>query len=404
MHKSISRRGLMPLMLATAARAAESDVGNLFPSLEWISGQNPRDLSFLDGRWKKLDAWKKAARPEFLSRLSYSPARAAGTAEVIHREPRDGFSIETVRLPATAAYQIPLRVLVPDNRSSRLPAVLVMHCHSGRYVWGHEKVLSSPGDAADLVEFRNQVYGRPFAEALVKRGFIVAFSDAFYFGERRLRVESMDAAAVPPMVQPQVRAIAQHAAGSAQWRGAVNAACSIYEHLTAKTIFSAGATWPGMLVWDDQRCLDYLASRPEADPKRLGCIGLSIGGLRTAHLAAADPRLRVACVIGWMTLFHEQLNRHLRNHTWMCYVSGLYPRMELADAAAMIAPGALLVQQCSRDQLFPMAGMKGSVERLTEIYKKAKLPERFRGTFYDVPHSFRPEMQEEAFAWIEKWI
>jgi len=78
--------------------------------------------------------------------------------------------------------------------------------------------------------------------------------------------------------------------------------------------------------------------------------------------------------------------------------------MDLPDAAALIAPGALLVQQRARDILFPTEGMRGAVDELTSIFRKAGVPERFRGAFYDVPHSFGPNMQEEAFAWIDKWI
>jgi hypothetical protein len=48
--------------------------------------------------------------------------------------------------------------------------------------------------------------------------------------------------------------------------------------------------------------------------------------------------------------------------------------------------------------------MKGAAEKLEKIYARAGIRERFRATFYDVPHSFRPEMQEEAFAWLEKWV
>ena len=279
-----------------------------------------------------------------------------------------------------------------------------MHCHGGRYIWAHEKVLSHPGDTADLLDYRNRAYGRPYAEVLARRGFVVAVSDGFYFGERRLNAEDLQSSAVGEPVRSAVRRIGTQRPGTPEWRFAVDEACSAYEHLTAKTIFSAGATWPGMMVWDDMRCIDYLVSRPEVDAQRLGCVGLSIGGLRTAHLAAAEPRLKVACVVGWMTQFREQLHHHLRHHTWMAYVPGLYETMDLPDAVALTAPGALLVQQCERDILFPMSGMRGAVDQLTAIFKKAGLPERFRGTFYDVPHSFRPEMQEEAFAWIEKWI
>ena len=48
--------------------------------------------------------------------------------------------------------------------------------------------------------------------------------------------------------------------------------------------------------------------------------------------------------------------------------------------------------------------MRAAVDQLSAIYAKAGIPQRFRAAFHDVPHSFRPEMQEEAFAWLEKWL
>jgi hypothetical protein len=119
---------------------------------------------------------------------------------------------------------------------------------------------------------------------------------------------------------------------------------------------------------------------------------------------AADPRIKAACVTGWMTAFAHQLRHHIRSHTWMVYTPALYRSLDLPDAAALHAPGALLVQQCRRDTLYPMSGMEAAVDKLTRIYAKAGLPEKFRGTFHDVPHSFRPEMQDEAFEWMERWL
>ena len=48
--------------------------------------------------------------------------------------------------------------------------------------------------------------------------------------------------------------------------------------------------------------------------------------------------------------------------------------------------------------------MKGANEKLARIYAKAGIAERFRGAFYDEPHSFTPPMQDEAFAWLERWL
>ena len=49
-------------------------------------------------------------------------------------------------------------------------------------------------------------------------------------------------------------------------------------------------------AWDGIRGLDYLISRPEVDPNRLGCTGQSGGGTMTMYLAALEPRLHAAVV------------------------------------------------------------------------------------------------------------
>jgi dienelactone hydrolase len=379
------------------------DLPNFHPMMEWLARENAPRLSYLDAQWRSLDDWKVAARPVLHDRLGYHPRAVAVGADLVRREERDGFSVEVLNLHATEAYAIPARVLVPAGRSGRLPAVLALHCHSGRYTWGHEKVLSHPAESEYLRLFRSGTYGRPWAEALVRRGYVVIAIDAFYFGARRLRVEDLDPARVFTEVRAAHELVRNTTPDSPAWITAVNKVCSFYEHHTAKTITATGATWPGIHVWDDMRSVDYLCSRADVDPTRIGCVGLSGGGFRTAMAIAADPRIKAACVTGWMTAFAHQLSRHIR-HTWMVYTPGLYRSLDLPDAAALHAPGALLVQQCRRDTLYPLSGMEAAVDKLTRIYAKAGLPERFRGTFYDEPHSFKPSMQDEAFAWLDRWL
>lgn len=400
-------------LLTTPASAAEAapaapppanppDLVNLHDLMAWIAREHGPSLSFLDPKWSSLDAWKAAARPVLRRCHSYDPKPAPLGAELVRREERNGFSIEVVKIRATAAYDIPARVLIPAGRRGRLPAVVAMHCHSGRYVWGHEKVLSAPGEPAVLTEFRARD-GRPWAEHLVKRGYLVMVADAFYFGERRLRAESLEPSRLFPEVRDRHRTLLASAPGSPEWLNSVNIVCSFYEHLTSKTLIAAGATWPGLLAWDDMRTVDYLASRPDVDPARIGAAGLSGGGLRTAHLIAADARIKAASITGWMTAFAHQLPRHIR-HTWMAFTPGLYSSLDLPDAAALHAPGALLVQQCRRDTLYPLEGMQASVDKLTKIYAKAGIPEKFRGSFHDVIHSFPPALQDETFDWFDRWL
>lgn len=379
------------------------DLANLHGTMEWIARENAPRLSFLDAQWRELDTWKNAARPVLRQCLSYAPRATPLAAETVAREERDGFAVETVHIRATPAYHIPARVLVPARRSGRLPGIVALHCHGGRFTWGHEKVLSHPGEPQAVVDYRAGLYGRPWAEALARRGYVVLAADAFYFGERRLRVEELEPSRVFSEVREPFAATRALPPRSAEWFAAMNRVCGFYEHLTAKTLAAAGATWPGLLAWDDMRTVDYLATRVDVDPARLGCVGLSGGGLRAAMLAGLDPRIKAASITGWMTEFGHQLRNHAR-HTWMAFTPGLYRSLDLPDVAGLHAPGALLVQQCRRDTLFPLAAMQAAVDKLARIYAKAGLPERFRGTFYDEPHSFKPHMQEETFAWLDRWL
>ena len=388
-----------------AAAPHAPDLANLQAVVQWIADeQRPLRGSFLDPQWRELAAWQAVARPFFREQLRYNPPPLPLSAEVVRREARDGFTLEVVKISATPAYSIPARVLVPTGRRGRLPAVVALHAHGGRYLWGHETLISAPGDSPELLAKRNETYERPWAEHLARRGYVVIVIDAFYFGERRLRVEDLPADRVVREAQDAYKAARAAVPESAAWHAAMNRVCSVYETLTAKNLFAAGATWPGLHTWDDMRTVDYLRSRADVDPERIGCAGLSIGGLRAAHLIAADPRLKAASITGWMTQFREQHARHLRNHTWMIYVPGVYAAMDFPDVASLHAPGALLVQQCQQDQLYPLSAMQGAVDRLSRIYAKAGLPERFRGTFYDVPHVYRANMQDETIAWFDRWL
>lgn len=45
-------------------------------------------------------------------------------------------------------------------------------------------------------------------------------------------------------------------------------------------------------VLDNRQVLDYLVTRPDVDPNRLGCMGLSLGGIKASLLAGVDKRIK----------------------------------------------------------------------------------------------------------------
>jgi hypothetical protein len=96
------------------------------------------------------------------------------------------------------------------------------------------------------------------------------------------------------------------------------------------------------------------------------------------------------------------IRAHLDTHSFVHFVPHLHRWLDLPDVVSMTAPRHLLVQQCSRDGLFPLSGMKAAVEKIAAVYEKAGVKDRFAGRFYDVPHEFNRAMQDDAFAFLDR--
>ncbi len=181
----------------------------------------------------------------------------------------------------------------------------------------------------------------------------------------------------------------------------LNAKCRVREATLAKSLAFAGTTWPGIVAWDDMRTVDYLASRPKVDPRRIGCVGVWMGGYRALYLAGLDERLAAACVAGFMSSVQPMIHRHIDTHSWVHFLPGLHRSLDPPDVASLMAPKPLLVLQCSRDALFPLAGMQDAVRTLSAVFDRAGAANRFTGRFYDVRHIFNRQMQDDAFAWLD---
>jgi X-Pro dipeptidyl-peptidase (S15 family) len=78
---------------------------------------------------------------------------------------------------------------------------------------------------------------------------------------------------------------------------------------------SRGYTPAGVECWNGVRGIDYLVSRPDVDPGRIGVTGISGGGAATFWIAAADERVKVAVpVSGMADLFSYVPNRVINGH------------------------------------------------------------------------------------------
>lgn len=372
------------------AAADSPHIGNLYSFVQKQADRSPLELSFLEPRFRALVPWQKTARARVLDHLFYSPPPVSPAAEVIRRTDKGDYIEEYLTFQTTPDLRVPAYVLIPKDVALPAPGLVVLHCHGGAYVWGKEKVVAVENEHASLSEFKQRLYeGASIATELVRRGYVVITIDMFYWGERRMLLDDDP----PSYREPQRMSVEEIAA--------FNRRSSLNEQLVARSLMTAGITWPGVMLWDDMRTLDYLASRPEVDRQRLGCVGLSVGGYRSFLLAALDQRIKAAVDVGWMTSFASNIRRHVLNTVGLTFhIPGLYRYFDLPDLAALIAPRSLLVINGSQDALFPRDGVEKAFQKIEACFRKAGAAERQRCRLYDAPHQFNRAMQAEAWEWL----
>lgn len=367
---------------------------------EWAAQamQDPPRLSFRQPMFGNVDAWRPVARARFRELLLGPGGAATPVAAVQHHFEFDGLSIEHLQWQLPYGPPTEALVLKPAGATGKLPGIVGLHDHGGNKYFGLRKITRMSKDPHPAMLRHQEEYygGAAWANELARRGYVVLVHDTFTFGSRRMRLADLPGNIRNNLVEsnPEAEDEIQR----------YNQFAGNHEHIIAKSLFSAGMTWPGVFVFDDQRAVDYLASRPDVDATRIGCGGLSGGGLRTVMLTGADERIRCSCCVGMMTTWRDYLLNKCYTHTWMCYVPGLPRDLDYPEVLGLGAPNPVLVLNNRQDELFTMPEMERADRILTEVYKKAGATDRYRASFYEGPHKFDREMQKEAFAWFDRWL
>jgi dienelactone hydrolase len=261
---------------------------------------------------------------------------------------RQGYRIEKVVFQSRPDVWVTSTVYVPDPFKGKLPAVLVIHGH-----WA--------GARRDPV-----VQARCLG--LVKLGFLVLAVDAFGAGER----------------------YTTPALGS--YHGA----------LYGSTLWPAGQTLLGVQVYDNQRAVDYLLTRPEVNGKHLGITGASGGGNQTMYAGALDERLQAVVPVCSVGTYQAYL------HAACCVCEVLPGALRFAeegDVLGLVAPRALLVINATKDAFqFSVGEAKKSIDRARAIFKLHKADDKLRHATFESPHAYNQAMREAMYGWMTRWL
>jgi dienelactone hydrolase len=363
-----------------------------------LPGDGPARLSLRRGGWPSLGTWRETARERLHELLAAPELGDTPTVTMERCATYDGLHVEELswQLP----YGPPTRAVLvkPEGATGPLPAILALHDHGGNKFFGCDKITQTDNSPHPLmVDHQEQYYsGRAWANEMAHRGYAVLVPDAFLFASRRVRLADVPAAIREGLVDDD--------STGAESVHAYNRWAAGHESVMAKSLFCAGTTWPGMFLAEDRVALDILCARDDVDARRVGCGGLSGGGMRTVFLAGTDDRIRCAVCVGLMSTWRDCLLYKSHTHTWMLYVPLLPRDLDFPEILGLRAPLPTLVLNNSDDALFTLPEMRRADGMLAEVFLRAGAPERYRCSYYPGPHKFDLPMQEEAFDWFDRWL
>jgi cephalosporin-C deacetylase-like acetyl esterase len=180
---------------------------------------------------------------------------------------------------------------------------------------------------------------------------------------------------------------------------------AIYEHsMPGQVLLLMGEDLTHYRIWDGMRAIDYLLSRPEVDPERIGCAGHSGGGTLTLFISALDERVRCAVV-----------NEGGTSHRWpVSFPPGspvgpsdveqnLFPAalygIDLCDLHVAIAPRPLLALIEEYSPRFNLAA-----EHIRRRYELAGAGEKFATEEATDPHAWTVKLRLAATDWFCRWF
>ena len=186
-------------------------------------------------------------------------------------------------------------------------------------------------------------------------------------------------------------------------------------------------------VWDVMRLIDYLATRTDVDPQRVGLIGFSKGGMETYLAAAVDQRIAVAvpCIgvqsYAWALENNEwqsrvetfqaaidaaakdagvaEINAEFVRKFYDRVVPGIYTRFDGPAMLPLIAPRPLLVINGDSDPRTPLAGVMECAAATRKAYSAVQAEKRFALRIQErTGHKVTPDSGQAAIAWFVKWL
>ena len=331
----------------------------------------------------------------FAQQISYPPAdQVAADFRKLLERPRvplnpsfeitktDSVIIEHGFIYSEKNERVPILIYKPVTGAKSYPAVIFLHGTGGRK------------------EDNKKILGQ-----LVKRGIIGVSIDARFHGER----------------------VAGGAHGSMEYVAAATAAWKNKDqaHQTHPFLFDT--------AFDLWRVTDYLVSRPDVDPGRIGMGGISMGGIETWLAASVDKRIKVIVLdisvqsfkwsldndkwqarAGTIQGVHIQaakdlgdsaLNKRNVKAVWDKLLPNITGEFDCPSLLRLMAPRALLVVGTENDPNCPLTGANIAYASAMQVYTSKNATNKIkRDITPKLFHTSTPEHLKMTLDWFSKWL
>ena len=316
---------------------------------------------------KTRSAWENGQRQEtrrvVLKCLGKLPPRPKPIAvKVLSREDKGTYFLERFEFHNGADALVPGILLIPKNRNGKVPAIIGLHGHGCS-----RETICTDTDNSQCV-----------GPMLVNKGYVVAAIDTYFCGDRSPR---------------------KIAGRSDRYRGE-------NEHTTFKLHLWMGWSLWGMMLRDQQCLIDYLQTRPEVDPGKIGVTGMSMGGTGSWWLAAVDDRIQATVGVAGFTRYTQLIAHNgVRLHGVYYYVPEITRHFDTEAIYALVAPRPMLMLSGDRDRGLPLDGIKILESKLGSVYRLYDRADDFHSIVYrNTGHEYLPEMQTAMLAWFQKHL
>lgn len=317
-------------------------------------------------------AWQAERRDFFLQQIGGLPERTPLNPQIVGRLQGKGYRIEKILLESRPSFHVTANLYLPESPPP-WPAVLVPcgHSHNGKAAGQYQRVCM----------------------LLARNGMAAACYDPIGQGERYQVIDvarqrtTFDEAKHVPTPHPNCRFMCTTEHTMIGWSSAL-----------------LGENVAQYRIWDGMRVIDYLQSRSDIIPDKIGCTGNSGGGTETAYLMALDDRIIAAAPGCYLTTFRRLIDTKGPQDGEQNIYGQIAFGMDEADYCIMRAPRPTLICAGTRDATFDFRGTWDLFLDAKRFYSRLGAAERMDINAPDAPHGFTLPQREATARFMYRWL